>query len=818
MRPLFACAFFFSAVAAAFDASYTISTAAGSSWVGDNGPATSAILLQSEGIAADSSGNIYIADAANHRVRRLARSGVITTVAGTGAAGFSGDGGPAVAAQLNSPYGLACDSRGNLYIADLGNARVRRVGPDGVIATIAGGGSIPPGLWNDGSTATVVSLIAPRNLAVDSGGNLYISDFGGHRVYRMGQEGSLTAVAGTGIAGYSADGTSATRSMLSYPAGLAIDNQGALYIADSQNHLIRKVMGGVIHSIGRAATPTGLALDGMGTLYVADRPAQLILRMPATGPVTLGQARAIDVSARDLAFSAGGFLYAADGAVVRRISPTGTADIAAGGGNPAFGDDGPAAVARLNHPSGVAADALGNLYIADRDNHRIRRVTPDGLITTIAGTGEAGNGGDGGLAVAAQLNSPSAVNLDTAGNLYIADTGNHRVRVVTAWGQIVPVVSTGLDSPVSVAADGNGYLYLADASSGKIVRVAPTGIMTTVLDGLQSPHCLALDRKHNLYFTEAGGKHVRRLGPGGDVTSFGEGIWSVPRGIAANDAGDLWVADSGLQRILHIDSVGHVTAVAGDGSPGFKGDPGAALAAGLGYPWDIAAGPAGTLYIADLDNNRIRRLVPAADAVGAAVSVVDAVNAASLQPGPVAPGMLLALRGTGLTAADVRASEVLFNAIPAPILSIDDMRLLVQVPLEIAALDNVQIEIRNKDARLAQIPAAVVAAVPALFADSVGQASAANEDGTVNSVSNPAPRGSIVTLYGTGQGVSGLPVSVSMGGLPADVLYAGPDPAYAGVLQIDARVPAGYIIPGNLSVAVTIGQASSQAGVTIAVK
>jgi uncharacterized protein (TIGR03437 family) len=813
MRPLFACAFFFSAVAAAFDASYTISTAAGSSWVGDNGPATSAILLQAEGIATDSSGNVYIADAANHRVRRLARSGVITTVAGTGVAGFSGDSGPARAAQLNSPYGLACDSRGNLYIADLGNARVRRVGPEGVIATIAGGGSIPPGLWNDGITATVVSLIAPRNLAFDSGGNLYISDFGGHRVYRMGPEGSLTAVAGTGTAGYSGDGISATRSMLSYPTGLAIDNQGALYIADSQNHLIRRVVNGVINSIGRAATPTGLALNAAGTLYIADRPSGLIVRLPAIGPAT-----AINISARDLAFTGGAFLYAADGAVVRRISPGGSANIAAGGGNLAFGDNGAAAGARLNHPSGVAADALGNLYIADRDNHRIRRVTPDGLIATIAGTGEAGNGGDGGLAVAAQLNAPSAVGLDAAGNLYIADTGNHRVREVTAWGQIVPVVSYGLDSPVSVVADGNGYIYLADASNGKILRVAPTGVMTTVLDGLQSPYGLALDGKGNLYFTEAGGKHVRRLGPGGDVTSFGEGIWSAPRGIAANNAGDVWVADSGLQRILHIDSVGHVTAVAGDGSPGFKGDGGPALAAQFGFPWDVAAGPAGALYIADLDNNRIRRLEPAADAIGAATRVVDAVNAASLRPGPIAPGMLLALRGTGLTAADVRATEVLFNAISAPILSIDDTRLLVQVPLEIAAFDSVQIEIRSMDARLAQIPASVVAAAPALFADSSGQASAANEDGTVNSVSNPAPRGSIVTFYGTGQGVSGLPVSMSIDGLAADVLYAGPAPAYAGMLQIDARVPAGYTTPGNLSVAVTVGQASSQAGVTIAVK
>jgi uncharacterized protein (TIGR03437 family) len=809
MRLFFACAFF-GTLAAAFDATYTISTVAGSGWVGDNGPATSAILVQAEGIAADASGNLYVSDAANHRVRKLSPSGIITTVAGTGVAGFSGDGGPAVAAQLNAPYGLAADSHGNLYIADLGNARVRWVRPDGIIATIAGGGSIPPGQWNDGSTATVVSFVSPRNLALDGAGNLYFSDFGGHRVYRLAPDGSVSAAAGTGASGYSGDGIAATRSRIAYPTAVAIDNQGSLYIADSQNHLIRKVVSGVIYSIGRAATPTGLALDAAGTLYAADRGAGLILRMPAIGPAT-----ALNAPARDLCVGAGGFLYAADGTVVRRIS-SGIATVAAGGGNLAFGDNGPAASARLNHPSGVAADALGNIYIADRDNHRIRRVTPDGTISTVAGTGVAGNGGDGGAATQAQLNAPSGVSLDAAGNLYIADTGNHRVRQLTPSGQIVPVVSTGLVAPVYALADGSGNVYVADSGGGKIFRVGTTGAMTTVLDRLESPGGLALDGSGNLYFTEAAGKHVRRLGPAGDVTGFGEGFWSAPRGIAANNAGDVWVADSGLARILHIDSNGHITSVAGDGSLGFKGDGGAALAAEIGYPWAIAAGPGGTLYIADLDNDRVRLLSPGA--AGGLIRVVDAVNAASLQPGPIAPGMLVALRGTGLAAADAPATEILFNSISVPILSINSAQLLVQAPSAIAAGDSVEIEIRNKGVRLAQIVASVAATAPALFADATGQAAAINEGGTLNSAFNPAARGSVVTLYGTGQGIAGLPVSTAIGGLSADVLYAGPAPGYPGMLQINVRAPAGYVLPGNFSVAVTVGQASSQPGVTIAVK
>jgi len=226
MRSLVACLYLAALPAAGFDISYTITTAAGSDWVGDGDPATRAVLLQAEGITADFNGNIYIADAAGHRVRKLSPSGIIQTVAGTGVRGFSGDHGPAGAAQLNSPYGLAFDARGNLYIADLGNARVRRVAPDGTITTIAGGGEFPAGGDNEGSQATAVSFSAPRNLALDGDGNLYISDFTAHRVYRMSPDGSLVTAAGMGIAGFSGDGSVATRARLSYPAGLAVDRQG----------------------------------------------------------------------------------------------------------------------------------------------------------------------------------------------------------------------------------------------------------------------------------------------------------------------------------------------------------------------------------------------------------------------------------------------------------------------------------------------------------------------------------------------------------------------------------------------------------------
>ena len=772
------------------DLGYTIDTVAGSDWVGDNGAATQGLLFQTEGIAADPVGNLYVSDAADHRVRRVTPAGIITTVAGTGVQGFSGDGGPAGAAQLNSPYGLVFDGTGNLYIADLGNARVRRVTPDGTITTVAGAGN---------------EMIAPRNLALDGHGGIYISDFGGQRILRLGSDGSLTTVAGTGVQGYSPDGTLALAAQLAYPTGLAVDRQGALYIADSQNHWIRKVVNGVISSFTRAATPTSLVFDGLGSLYIADPSAGQIVQIPAIGAPNI-----LNIQAADLAVGRDGYLYAVNGTIMFRVSFIGSSTILAGGGNLAFGDQGSSTLARLNHPSGVAADSLGNFYIADRDNNRIRRVAADGTITTVAGTGIAGSTGDGGLATQAQLNAPSAVSLDLSGkdiygNLYIADTGNQRVRVVSPAGLILPVSSGGMTSPAYAVADTTGRIYITDSVKGTLSQVSATGEVTTLLSGLESPRGLALDTSGDLYFTEAGGPHVRKLDPLGNVTNLGEGLWNVPRGIAVSAEGSVFVADTGRQQVLRIDSSGVVTPVAGNGTAGFTGDGGPALSAELGFPWDIAAGPAGTLYIADLTNNRIRLLTPVK---------VSVVNDASLQPGPIAPGMLLRLNGTGLSEQDV----ILFNGIQTPVLTADNTGLVVQAPGQIAGLTTVQVEILAGANTVAQIPLAVVDAAPALFANNSGQALASNQDGTINSPANPVSRGSMIVLYGTGEGVSGLPVSVSIGNTSAQVSYAGPVAGYPGLLQINATVPGGYLAPGNLAVVVTVGESASQAGIAIAVQ
>ena len=787
---------------------FTTNTLAGSDWVGDGGPATSAILIQSQGLATDGSGNLYVADAGDHRVRKVAANGVITTIAGTGIPGFSGDGGPAAQAQLNSPYGVALDAQGNLYIADLGNARVRRVGLDGTIATAAGGDQ---------------SLSAPRNLVFDHGGNLYISDFNAARVLELSPQGLLTTVAGTGVAGAAGDNGAAMQAQLNHPAGLAFDPQGNLYIADSGNHLIRRIKLGIITSYARAATPTGLAFDPSGNLYVADTSGGNIAVIPPSGV-----SAAIPVAALDLSYSSGLGLYASTGNSV--VAAGGKVPVTlAGGGNLAHGDNGPATAARLNHPSGAAIDSSGNIYIADRDNHRIREVLPGGNIVTIAGTGTPGLSGDGGPATSAQLNTPSSVTMDSSGNLYIADTGNARVRKITPDGKISSATNLGLISPVYAIADSSGILYIADSAAGKILTAGSNGIPATLLSGLTSPRGLALDAQGNLYFTDAGAARVARLSPDGFTTDGSTAAisagsaWNIPRGVAVDSSGNVYVADTGLQEIVEVSPAGDSTVIAGTGTPGFSGDGGPASSAQLGFPWDIALGSAGAALIADLENNRIRSLTPAAPQISSPVTLaanITVVNAASLSPGPVAPGMLLLISGTCIDPTQIPNTAVAFGPNPALILSADASGILVLVPPVIAGLTSVPIEVLYQNNVIATIPVAVANEAPGLFTvasgqTASGQAAANNQDGSINSQSNPAPRGSIISLYGTGLGIAGDPVSVTFDNYTAQILYAGPVAGYPGLFQINAQIPAGYLPTGALTVVVTVGTSPSQSGVTV---
>ncbi len=782
--------------------SYMIQTAAGSDFVGDGASALSAVLSQAEGIVVDSAGNIYVADASDNRVRKITTDGMIQSVAGTGVNGFAGDGGPASRALLSNPYGLAIDPAGNVYIADLGNARVRKLSADGTIQTVAGGGLIVPGGDGDGSPAVRMQLGEPRNVAVDLDGTLYVSDFGAQRVYCISPGGILTTIAGTGKAGFSGDGASAQLAQLNAPAGLALDSSGALYIADSSNNRVRKIYRGVISTVYNVMEPTGVAIASGGGLYVAARGYFGSVSNAITGIA----------SAFDVALDHGGNIYGTTGQFVREVNADGKITTIAGSGASLNfgGDDGSAGKARLNAPSGIAVDSQGNSYIADTANHRIRKVTPWGVISTIAGTGQAGAAGDGGPANSAQLSAPHALAIDSSDNLYIADSGNNAIRQITPGGMIL-TVATGLNDPEDLALDANSLIYVADTGNSRIVTVTGSGVITKLAE-VSKPSGVAVDRTGNVFVSES--TAVVKISPSG-ISTIIDGLNS-PRGLVFTTEGDLFIAETGVNVVRRWTSAGSPSIVAGSGAAGFSGDGGPALGAQLNSPSGLASGPDGTIWIADQGNNRIRILTPIA-AVADITAPLSVVNAATMLPGPISPGEIVTIFGSGF---DPVQTEVLFDGKPATIFYASPTQINALAPGNLAPDSNTDLGILVKGVQSAETPVPVVGATPGIFTtgNGDGPAAANNQDGSINSAANPALRGSIVSFYGTGGGSDLANVSVTIGGYPSDVLYAGPAPGFLGLMQINVRVPAGFLAPGLETVLLMIGTAASQPGVSIAVR
>jgi len=477
---------------------YWIESVAGSNEVGDGGPALEAQLGAVEGIALDAAGNVYLADSTDNRIRKVELStGMITTVAGDGHAGDSGDGGPAVQALLNHPYGVAVDGAGNLYVADFGNGRIRRISPGGEIETVAGGGA--PGAPKP---ALAARLKGPRNVAVDAAGNLYLSDFADHRVYRVTPYGHISTVAGTGIPGRGGEGP-AIAAALNHPAGLAVETGGGLIIADSGNNRVCRVAGGKITTVlggvvaGLALSrPTGVAVDGSGNLYVADSGNHRVLRRRRDGRVEVLAGADELGEVRDVAVGRYGSVYAGGGGRVFRIEGSGSVTPLAGNGAYGVYEDGvQAAHAYLDGPIGVAAGPDGSLYIAEEGRYRVRRVGEDGLIRTVAGTGERGFSGDGGPATAARLVDPVAVAVGPSGAFWVADYLGNRIRRVDPDGIITTAAGNGeagydgeanlaeqsvLNRPRGVVVDSRGNVFIADSGNHRVRRIDPNGIITTV--------------------------------------------------------------------------------------------------------------------------------------------------------------------------------------------------------------------------------------------------------------------------------------------------------------------------------------------------
>jgi hypothetical protein len=350
-------------------------------------------------------------------------NGIISTVAGNGTGGYSGDGGAATNAELYYAYRVAVDDAGNLFISDTGNYRVRKVGTNGIISTVAGNGT--GGYSGDGGAATNAGLYGPRNVAIDAAGNLFIADYGSERIRKVGTNGIITTVAGNGTIGYSGDGGAATNAEFYYPDDVAMDAMGNLFIADQGNNRIRKV-----GTNGIISTVAGNGIRG----YSGDGSAAANAELNQPFAVTLDTT---------------GDLFLSDwiNNRVRKVGTNGIITTLAGNGTNGYsGDGGVATNAEMASADGLALDFTGNLFIADAGNNRIRRVGPSGVIMTVAGNSGYGYSGDGGAATSSTLYSPVGVAVDAAGNLFIADTYNNRIRKVVFQGPSLALNSVGVSN------------------------------------------------------------------------------------------------------------------------------------------------------------------------------------------------------------------------------------------------------------------------------------------------------------------------------------------------------------------------------------
>jgi NHL repeat len=683
-----------------------ITTVAGSGrpLFGAGGPATDVNLGDVHGVAVDTAGNVYVSDWSHQMVFKITPTGTLTVVAGTGTAGFSGDGGQAKDAQLQRPGPLAFDSVGNLYIADGVNFRVRKVTLAGIITTVAGNGgnsAVP----NDGDPATSGNICEPSGLAIDSNDNIYIGSSCAY-VWKVLPNGTIFRAAGIGVNGDSGEGGPATSAKLN-PSGLAIGSDGKLYIACFVNRRVLVITtDGNIHAFAGTgvlgcegdngpalnatfAQPNQVAVDKDDNVYITDSNCSTVRKVNGSGVISRfagnntgqgfsgdgGPATDAQLNAPvGVAIDSGGNMYVADtgNQRVRKINSSGTISTFAGNGaTNFFGDSGPATSAGLDRPQAAVVDTAGNLYIADTFNQRVRKVASDGTITTFAGKGTPGFGGDNGPATAAMLNMPNSVALDSAGNVYVTDSLNFRVRKIDTHGTITTFAGNGQAGCCGITQIGDGGLavnarlgigvqglaidaadnvYIADGQNYRVRKVDANGIITTVAgngqdgstgdngpatDAALSPAWLSFDNAGNLYISDWDHWHVRKVDSNGIITNFvGDGHGGDPgtRGCMCLDypgilitqvsvespmlvpdgAGDFYLVATGFNQIAKVFADGTFayvdSALTFGVFQGFGGDGGPAISAPLNSPYSLTLDAAGDLYIADTGNDRIRKV------------------------------------------------------------------------------------------------------------------------------------------------------------------------------------------------------------------
>ena len=614
-----------------------------SGFSGDGGPAIKANFKTPAGLAFDPEGNLYIADRENHRVRKIDTSGNISTFAGIGKAGFSGDGGPAVRAKLNLPSGLATDKKGNLFISDRSNDRIRVVDKKGVIRTYAGSGVA--GFQGDAGPALKAQLDKPFGIALDEAENLYIADRNNNRVRKVSPEGIITTVAGDGGFFFMGDNGPAYRASVAAPTGVAVDKKGNLYIADRNNNRIR-----LVDKLGMIRTVAGTGQQDYNGDSETARETNLYLPF------------GLIVDSNDNLLIIDRSHYR-----IRRIDPkSGEVETVAGNGLKLFaGDGGPATGATLSFPHGMFLDKDDNLIFSDKGHYRIRKITPKGIISTIGGNGRRGNVGNNIPALEANVYNVTTIIQNPAGDAFMSspsgfvsiirrldakgiihdyiDTASPRYREAISKSKHKGLVQTGAVATITqfsdIVFDPKGNLFISDRLNHQIRKIDLNGNISTIAgvgdsdyygDGgpaleaaFRDPNALASDKQGNIYIAEAANNRIRKIDTKGIVTTVagngehadsgdgGPALQAAIRSmddIAISPEGELHILGTNTHKVRKITLDGKIVTVAGKGYAGFFGDDGPATKAMLKNPAAISFDSKGNLYIADMGNNRIRKV------------------------------------------------------------------------------------------------------------------------------------------------------------------------------------------------------------------
>jgi hypothetical protein len=651
---------------------------------GDLGPAADAELDSPRGIAIDAAGDLFIADGLNNVIREVTEAnGEITTVAGNGKAGYSGDGGPAIAAELDTPNDVAVDPAGDLFIADGAEDAVREViKSGGDIITFAGNGTA--GYTGDGGPATDAELNDDDGVGIDSMGDVFIADAGNDVVREvLKATGDIVTVAGNGTAGLTGNGGPAAAAELDGPGRVTVDSACDVFVADSKNNMVREFTAAVTVNVSASTElPTLTALVASTTTVLSGQPITLAASVsdlssggtvPTGGLVTfsdqsgvLQSEKLVDglASFTTSSLAAGNYTFLASYAGTTNFAPSATGMIVTAAGNGTAGntgDDGPAAAAELNSPSGLAVDSAGDVFIADYADNVVREVVKtSGEIITVAGNGIAGYRGDHGPATSAELDGPRGLAVDSAGDLFIADSNNNVVRkVVKGTGVIItyagdgtagfsgdggPATSAELNSPRGLDLDPAGNLFIADMANNVIreVILATGTIITVAGDGtagyagdygpatsaeLNQPTGVVVDSSGDLFIADDDNSVIREVVKATNeiITYAGDGIaghagdngpataaeLNGPVGVALDSMGDLFIADSANDVVREVvKATGDIMTVAGNGNIGYGGDEAAATSAELNDPSRLAVDSAGDVFVADEGNHVVREFTP----------------------------------------------------------------------------------------------------------------------------------------------------------------------------------------------------------------